>query len=166
MESYEIMRQAIARVGAKAVASDMALSSSLVYKWGQPKGDDNSGSDNPLDRIAELCRITGDVSPIVWLCEQLNGFFVENVTPDAARGGEQALIMTQRILREFSEMLDMVSRSIAHENGIDPDEARAIRVEWEDLKRVSEQFVLACEMGRYLPEHYKDRQKEKQGGRT
>lgn len=166
MESHEIMRHAVEGIGVKAVAAEMALSSSLVYKWCQPKGEDNSGADNPLDRIAELCRITGDMAPVVWLCEQVKGFFVENVTPDATQADERALIMTQRILREFSEMLDMVSRSIAHENGIDPDEARAIRVEWEDLKRVSEQFVLGCEMGRYLPETYKVKQRAKQGGRA
>ena len=164
MESHEIMRCAVDGVGVKAVAAEMALSSSLVYKWCQPKGEDNSGADNPLDRIAALCRITGDMKPIVWLCEQVNGFFVENVTPDATEADVRALTMTQRILKEFSEMLDMVSRSIAHENGIDPDEARAIRVEWEDLKRVSEQFVLGCEMGRYLPETYKVKQRVKQGG--
>jgi hypothetical protein len=166
MESHEIMRRAVAGVGVKAVASDMALSSSLIYKWCQPKGEINSGAGNPLDRIAELCRITGDRSPIVWLCEQANGFFVENVTPDAARSDERALAMTQRILQEFSEMLDMVARSIAHENGIDMDEARAIRVEWEDLKRVAEQFVLGCEMGRYPPETVAGKPQGKKGGRT
>ncbi len=165
MESHEIMRRTIAGVGVKAVAADMALSRSLVYKWCQPKGVDNSGADNPLDRIAEVCRITGDMSPIVWLCEQVNGFFVENITPDAAQADVRALTMTQRILKEFSEMLDMVSRSIAHENGIDPDEARAIRVEWEDLKRVSEQFVLGCEMGRYLPATYKGKPQANKEGR-
>ena len=155
MESHEIMRGAVAGIGVKAVAAEMALSGSLVYKWCQPKGADNSGAGNPLDRIAELCRITGDMTPIIWLCEQVNGFFVENVTPDAAHADGRALCMTQRILKEFSEMLDMVSRSLAHEDGIDAEEARAIRVEWEDLKRVSEQFVLGSEMGRYLPEKYR-----------
>jgi hypothetical protein len=166
MDSHDIMRSAVARVGAKAVASDMALSSSLVYKWCQPKGEANSGAENPLDRITELCRITGDSTPIVWLCEQANGFFVENVTPDTTHADERALVMTQRILKEFSEMLDMVSRSIAHENGIDMDEARAIRVEWEDLKRVAEQFVLGCEMGRYLPEGHEVKTKQKTGGKA
>ncbi len=151
MNSHEIMRRTIAKAGVKSVASDLALSSSLVYKWCQAKGEDASGAGNPLDRILALCRITGDAAPIIWLCEQVNGFFVENVTPDVTQADERALTMTQRILKEFSEMLDMVSRSIAHEGGIDKDEARAIRVEWEDLKRVSEQFVLGCEMGHYLP---------------
>lgn len=152
MNSHEIMRRTIAKAGVKAVASDMALSSSLVYKWCQAKGEDASGADNPLDRLLHLCRITGDPAPIIWLCEQMNAFFVENVTPDAASADERALVMTQRILKEFSEMLDMVSRSMADDGGIDKDEARAIRVEWEDLKRVAEQFVLGCEMGHYHPD--------------
>ena len=58
--------------------------------------------------------------------------------------------MTQRILKAFSEMLDMVSRSIGDDGGVDLDEAQKIRVEWEELKRVAEQFVLQAEAGRYM----------------
>jgi len=97
---------------------------------------------------------------IIWLCEQVDGFFVENITPDATQADERALIMTQRILKEFSEMLDMVSRSMANDGGIDKDEARAIRVEWEDLKRVAEQFVLGCEMGHYKPDPVRSTKKK------
>lgn len=152
MDSHEIMRRTIAKAGVKSVAADLALSSSLVYKWCQAKGEEACGAGNPLDRILALCRITGDPAPIVWLCEQVNGFFVENMPPDAADTDVRALIMTQRILHEFSEMLDMVSQSMANDGGIDADEAKQIRVEWEDLKRVAEQFVLGCEMGLYKPE--------------
>ncbi len=158
MDSHEILRRTIDRAGAKAVAGELAVSRSLIYKWCEAKGETASGAGNPLDRILSLCRLTGDPSPIIWLCEQVNGFFVDNITPDATRADGRALVMTQRILKEFSEMLDMVSRSLAHEDGIDRDEARAIRVEWEDLKRVSEQFVLGCEMGHYLPAMYREEQ--------
>ena len=34
--------------------------------------------------------------------------------------------------------------------GVDLDEAQKIRVEWEELKRVAEQFVLQAEAGRYM----------------
>ena len=152
MESHEVMRKTVSTAGAKAVASDMALSPSLVYKWCEAKGDDASGADNPLDRILKVCQITGDNTPIIWLCEQVNGFYVDNVTPDGADEDVRLLAMTQRILKEFSEMLDMVSRSIGNDGGVDKDEARKIRVEWEDLKRVAEQFALYCEMGRFAPE--------------
>ncbi len=152
MNSHEILKKTIAKAGVKTVAADMALSQSLIYKWCQAKGEESSGADNPLDRLLTLCQITGDSTPVVWLCEQINGFFVENITPESTRQDLSALAMTQRILKEFSEMLDMVSQSLRNDGGIDRDEARRIRVEWEDLKRVAEKFVLGCEMGRYEPE--------------
>lgn len=151
MDSHEVMRKTVAKAGVKSVAADMMLSPSLIYKWCEAKGLENSGADNPLDRILNLCHITGDHGPIIWLCEQVNGFFVENIAPDMLETELRVLNMTQKILKEFSEMLDMVSKSMAHENGIDKDEARSIRVEWEDLKRVAEQFVLGCEMGVFAP---------------
>ena len=151
MDSHEIIKKTVGQAGVKSVAADMGLSPSLIYKWCEAKGEDLSGADNPLDRILNLCQITGDHAPIVWLCEQVNGFFVENIAPDMMETELRVLCMTQRILKEFSEMLDMVSRSMSHENGIDKDEARSIRVEWEDLKRVAEQFVLGCEMGAFAP---------------
>jgi hypothetical protein len=151
MDSHEILRKTIANAGVKSVAADMALSPSLIYKWCEAKGLDASGADNPLDRLLKLCQVTGNLTPIVWLCEQVNGFYVENPVVDKVETEMRVLTMTQRILEEFSEMLDRVSKSMAHENGIDRDEARSIRAEWEDLKRVAESFVLGCERGVFAP---------------
>lgn len=151
MDSHEILKKTIAKAGVKSVAADMNLSPSLIYKWSEAKGDDCSGADNPLDRLLNLCQVTGDVTPIIWLCEQVNAFFVENTAPAMQEEEMQVLRMTQRILREFSDMLDMVACSMANDNGIDKREARDIRAEWEDLKRVAEQFVLGCEMGVFAP---------------
>jgi hypothetical protein len=155
MDSHEILKKTISKAGVKSVASDMCLSPSLIYKWCEAKGDDLSGADNPLDRLLALCQVTGDASPIIWLCEQVNAFFVENVAPDMEEGEMEGLKMTQRILGEFSGMLDMVARSMANDSGIDKKEARDIRAEWEDLKRVAEQFVLGCEMGSFAPDETK-----------
>jgi hypothetical protein len=151
MDSHEILRKTIANAGVKSVASDMSLSPSLIYKWCEAKGLDASGADNPLDRLLKLCQVTGNLTPIVWLCEQVNGFYVENPVVDKVETEMRVLTMTQRILEEFSEMLDRVSKSMAHENGIDRDEARSIRAEWEDLKRVAEHFVIGCERGVFAP---------------
>jgi hypothetical protein len=151
MESHEIIKSTVREIGVKTVSSDMNLSPSLIYKWCEPKGIDQSGADNPLDRLLALCQVTGSMAPIIWLCEQVNGFFVENTTPDRSEDEMQVLGMTQKILREFTDMLDMVATSMANDNGIDKEEAREIRAEWEDLKRVAEQFVLGCEMGEFAP---------------
>lgn len=55
MESFTVLRQAVDRVGAKSVASNLGVSHSLVYKWCQPKGASEAGGvHNPLDRVSQV----------------------------------------------------------------------------------------------------------------
>ena len=70
MESFEILKQAVNNLGVKSIAADMNLSTSLIYKWCQPKDTpDAAGADNPLDRIAKIYDLTGDDTPVRWLCD-------------------------------------------------------------------------------------------------
>jgi hypothetical protein len=149
MDSCDVLREAVNRVGAKFVAADMKLSSSLIYKWCQTKiGGDCGGVDNPLDRIDKICRITEDIGPVVWLCERFGGYFVEN--EEIENGTFRPLLkVTQEILVSFSELLEQVSKSIQDDGREDKAEAIRIRKEWEELKRVTESFVNACESGVY-----------------
>ena len=149
MESHEVLRKAVNTAGVKSVSSDLNLSSSLIYKWCEPKDKQGAcGADNPLDRLLNVYRATGDVGPIAWLCEQADGFFVRN--PKQNETGRLAVFQaTQQILKEFSDVLRAVSESNENDERIDPDEARAIRGEWEELKAVTESFVVACEKGVY-----------------
>lgn len=149
MESYQVLRDALQERGVKAVAAELKLSPSLVYKWCQPKTED-SGADNPLDRVAELVRLTGKTAPIHWLCQAHNGFFVENPVKTGDHNAP-VIMATQQLLREFSELLEAVSTSFANDSAIDPAEAQRIRTEWEQLKTLAEQFVVACEAGVYRP---------------
>ena len=150
MKSHEVLRESIKPMGAKAVAADMNLSTSLIYKWCQPSdGDDAAGADNPLDRLQKLIEITGSHTPVEWLCEQADGYFVENPPTDANPPRMPVISATRKLLNEFSEMLSAVSDSFEGDDAIDPDEAKTIRREWEDLKRAAENFVAACESGVY-----------------
>lgn len=150
MESHEVLREAIHPVGVKTVAHEARLSTSLVYKWCQAKEDPNdSGVDNPLDRVQKLVEITGSTAPIDWLCQRNNGFFVAN----PIRGESEstpALLAAQKLLTEFSELLAVVSQSFEGDSSIEASEAARIRAEWEQLKTVAERFVVACEEGVYL----------------
>ncbi len=149
MESHEVLKKAIVTVGTKAVASDMSLSTSLLYKWCEPQDSpDAGGADNPLDRVEKIYELTGDSAPIAWLCERANGFFVENAAPDK-KNALPLLLGTQKILQHFSELLEAVSKSIQNDGKIDAAEADRIRGEWEELKSISEGFVVACEQGVY-----------------
>lgn len=149
MESHEVLRETVKSVGAKHVASEMGLSASLIYKWCEPsEGHNAAGADNPLDRIARLCAVTGSSEPVAWLCQQADGFFVEN--PDIKKQEQvPVLTATKKILQEFSELLEAVTDSVNNDSRVDPKEAKRIRMEWDALKRAGEQFVSACEKGIY-----------------
>lgn len=149
MQSHEVLKLAMNKVGVKALAADMHLSTSLLYKWCQPKdAPDDPGADNPLDRLSKLCRLTEDDRPIRWLCERAGGYFSPN---PVARGLHSMPLInaTRSILKEFTELLDAVSESIENDGRISSNEADRIRSEWEDLKSLTESFVHACETGAY-----------------
>ena len=150
-KSHEILKKAITQCGAKSVAADMGLSQSMIYKWCQPSGEpDCSGADNPLDRLLEVCRLTGDDSLIDWLCQQTGRFRVKNPPTDPSIDiGHSVMNNTQVILKEFAEMLNAVTESYDHELRIDLQEAQRIRREWDVLKSAAEQFVCACEQGAF-----------------
>ena len=148
MESHEVLKQAVRDLGAKQVASRMNLSTSLIYKWCEANDSpESAGADNPLDRISKLLDITGDKALIAWLCQKADGYFVKN--PNASVSTSTPLSGTRKILKEFTELLDAVSTSLANDQVIDREEASGIRDEWETLKSVTESFVVACERGNF-----------------
>lgn len=149
MNSYEVLKKSVSDLGVKAVASDLGLSTSLIYKWCQPSDSvDASGADNPLDRLGRLYDLTQDTGPVQWLCQKANGYFVANL-PAENIDAIPLLHMTRRIVREFSELLDVLTASIENDGVIDMREAARIRIEWEKLKSSAESFVAACEQGHY-----------------
>jgi hypothetical protein len=153
-ESYEILKEVIDRVGVKKVAARLGVSSSLVYKWCQkPEDPDslefNSGAINPLDRIRMIYEETQDPQLIQWFCQLANGFLVNNPQKGLAEGELKLLENIQRFITEFSETLNAISSSYEGDRRITADEAKRIRKEWEDLKRIGEAFVCACEAGRF-----------------
>lgn len=149
MDSYEVLKKSVSGVGVKSVASDMKLSSALVYRWCEASNTpDASGAKNPLDRVAALCDLTGDREPIKWLCRQVDGFFVQNTDADEEYPGA-VFEATQKMLKEFSDVLQSVTNGMRDDGKIDCSEAEQLRNEWEDLKSIAESFVAACERGEY-----------------
>lgn len=152
MNSYEVLKQAINKTGVKSIASDMNLSTSLIYKWCQPtENEDSAGADNPLDRLLKLYELTNERMPIEWLCQKANGYFVENSKVEEIEENKNLhpVKATQNILCEFSELLSIVSQSIENDQVIDNYEAKQIRDVWDKLKSITENFVANCETGLY-----------------
>ena len=152
MKSWEILREAADRIGVKALAGRLNLSTALVYKWCQePAKDDPSGSGarNPLDRIKEIVDATDDPRVVNWICIESGGFFVKNPAVEPGENEEQLLNTTQRVVMDFGDMLATISRSIEDDGEISLSEADHIRQAWETLKTKAECFVVACEQGMY-----------------
>lgn len=150
--SHEVLREAIENVGVKSIAHHLRLSPALVYKWCEQSDSAEAGgaSKNPLDRVAEIVRLTGDMRVVNWLCNRFGGHYVSDAIPDSSRDLPLDLLdVTQKLVLHFSDVLSTVSRSISNDGFISPDEAKQIRAEWEGLKGHLEQFVQACERGHF-----------------
>ena len=140
MKSHEVIKETVDALGAKKVASDLGISLSLLYKWSEPT--EESGAQNPLDRVAQLSKITSDPRPVMWLCQQMNGVYVKN--PEPLRSKLDVMKETQRLLKEFSDVLLAVGTAW-EDARVTPAEAAKIRAEWDELKSLAETFVVGCE---------------------
>ncbi len=152
MQSHEVLREASENIGVKALAAELRLSQALVYKWCQESNRedaDASGARNPLDRLADIVRVTSSKAVVNWLCHEAGGFFVSNPRVPAKPPRMDLLGETQKLVKEFSQLLLTVTRSIEDDGYIDGVEADRIRQSWERLKSSAEEFTVACECGAY-----------------
>lgn len=150
-KSYKVLKEAVDKVGAKKVASELGVSTALVYKWCQKPADDRdfeaSGANNPIDRLEKIYKLTKDQSLIDCLCELANSYRVDNFSDTDKMNKKDVVDIIPRIIKEFSETLDAISKSYNDDKLIDEDEAKLIRKEWNELKSLTEGFVRACEEG-------------------
>jgi hypothetical protein len=147
MESHEVLKQALRKTTPKAVAAELGVSLSLVYKWAEKPNEQGSGSFNPLDRLLQIIDLSGDNGIVEWLCRQQNGHFVKD--PDvSANQVSHVVTSTQEIIAQFSNLLNEISNATGDQS-VSKEEAVAIRQCWDKLKSYAEGFVRACENGNY-----------------
>lgn len=150
MHSHEILREVLRHLSAKQVAAELGLSLSTIYKWAEPDcGPTGSGAPNPLDRVAALQRATRDPRIPQWLCQQAGGFFIPNPTHLAPHPDSLVPSLNQ-VVQDFADLLSAIAAAAA-DHQITAPEAPVIRQRWEQLKAVTETFVLSCEQGSFAP---------------
>ncbi len=147
MESHEVLRKALRKTSPKAVAADLGVSLSLVYKWAEKPDDAGSGNKNPLDRLLQIIELADDNGVIDWLCRRRGGHFVKDPEMHGERFGH-VLPATQEIIGQFSNLLSRISDAAA-DYSVTAAEADQIRECWDTLKSYSEAFVRACENGEF-----------------
>ncbi|MSU59793.1 MAG: hypothetical protein EXS35_16765 [Pedosphaera sp.] len=147
MQSHEMLREVLKKTPAKNLAADLGLSMSTIYKWAEEDERDGSGVANPLDRIEQLIRATNDRRLVQWICERAGGFFILN--PKTNQPHPDFLIpATNEIVQEFADLLAVIAVAAA-DNQVTTKEAKDIRARWEELKSVTEEFVVCCEEGNF-----------------
>jgi hypothetical protein len=146
MESHELLREIFEKKTPKEVSADLELSTSMIYKWAQPREGEGSGVENPLDRIEALLQSTGDQRLVQWICQRAGGFFILN--PKNTPHPHYLIPATNQIVQEFADLLAVIATAAA-DNQITSAEAKQIRARWEELKTVTEGFVACCEKGNF-----------------
>lgn len=147
MESYEVLKKALRKTTPKAVAAELGVSLSLVYKWAEKPADQEAGGKNPLDRLLQIIELSGDNDIVEWLCRKQGGYFVKD--PDVSGAQVDHVVpATQEIIRHFSDLLNQISDA-AVDHSVTKSEANDIRETWDKLKSHAEAFVRACEKGEF-----------------
>ncbi|MEO0796657.1 MAG: phage regulatory CII family protein [Verrucomicrobiota bacterium] len=146
MESHEVVKACFQDKSPKQIAEEIGVSVSLLYKWSQPVGENQSGAVNPLDRAVQLNDVAPENDVLHWLCQQADGVFIRD--PENADAAYRYLPATNEIVRQFAALLSEITQA-ALDNKITEQEAKAIRQLWEGLKAFTEGFVTACEEGNF-----------------
>ena len=111
-----------------------------------PKGKTLNFLDRVYHFIDATSGTTGKQIVLQGLAEEFGYMLIAN--PAIRVDETPAITQISRILAEFSSVVDEIGR--ANEDGrIELFEAERIRARWEILKRMIEEFVLACESGSF-----------------
>lgn len=145
MESHEIIRKCFERKSPKEISAELGVSLSLLYKWAEPTADGGgSGTTNPLDRTAQLIRLTQEPDLLHWLCQQGGGYFVSD--PKLRTHREELSGSVNALVRHFALLLGDIAQA-ASDHRITQAEAARLRAAWDDLRTQTEAFIRACEKG-------------------
>ncbi len=148
MESHEIVKQLLAKVPAKQIASELGVSLSLVYKWAEPASM-GSGTSNPLDRTEALMRLCKCQIPLQWLCSRFGGTFMPAKPEDGESMDVPAALGS--LTRQVGVFMGLIGSLMVAKSG-DELKIAELRQQWESSKtcidmmlRAIEQAQLHCE---------------------
>lgn len=142
MESHEIVKQMLAKVPAKQIASELGVSLSLVYKWAEPASM-GSGASNPLDRIEALMRLCQCQVPLQWLCGRFGGTFLP--PPKSEQGGAMDVPSAVGALAcQAGGFMSLIGSLMLAKPG-DELKVAELRQQWESAKSCIDMVLRAVE---------------------
>lgn len=145
MDSHEIIKKCFQARSPKEISAELGVSLSLLYKWAEePQGDGGSGATNPLDRTAQLIRLTREEDILHWLCQQGGGYFIHE--PKLKTHAQELTPAVNSLVKHFALLLGDIAHA-SGDNRVTDVEADRLRSAWDDLRTRTESFIRACEKG-------------------
>ncbi len=145
METWELLRCVFRKHGCKRVAAELGLSESIVHKWSRPPESAGTGAPNPLDKLADILRVTGDERLVQWICARAGGHFVRN-RPGKPAARPQLWLAADGVLERMAQLQEEVCVS-AKDGKVTKAEAAELRKRWDRLQSDTEEYVAECEGG-------------------
>lgn len=153
MNSRQALKKALKGADRQAVAKamDMQIGSLNNQVAGEhpyfPKGRTQNFVERLHNFLAAVEADTGNLSLLEWFAEEFGCVLIRNPAVSAAES--LAVQKISEILRDFAAVIDETGKAV-EDHEITPEEAEKIRAKWEIMKRTTEEFILACETGRYV----------------
>lgn len=152
MDTRKVLKEALRGCDRREVAKILEMhigslnnqvAGELPYR---PKGH----TQNILDRIYNLIDITyettGKMLVLEAFAEEFGFYLIKN--PAIQATNIPAIKKISEILKDFAEVVEEISTATT-DGVIERYEGEKIRAKWEIMKRMTEEFVLACETGGY-----------------
>ena len=152
MNSRKIMKKALFGCDRKEVAKMIGISPGSLNNQvaGEfpylPKGHTMNFVDRIMAFVDITYETTGKMILLEAMAEEFGFMLIKNPAINAT--STPAFAKVSEILRDFASMVDEISKATGAQV-IEHDEAEKIRAKWEIMKRVTEEFALACETGAY-----------------
>jgi hypothetical protein len=152
MNSRQALKKALKGADRHAVskAMEIAIGSLNNQVAGEkpyfPKGKSQNFLDKVMNCIDSVNAQTGNLILLEWMAEEFGCMLIRN--PAISATSSPAITKISEILRDFSSVIDEIGKA-TEDQKIEHHEAEKIRAKWEIMKRITEEFVLACETGVY-----------------
>lgn len=152
MDTRKLMRDSLKGCDRAEVARFLKMSlgslnnqvaGELPYR---PKGTSNNLLDKAWDFVDFCHGQTGNIVVLEKFAEELGYFVVPN--PEINTTDMKVLDGIAGMIRDFAAIIEEVANA-NRDGGITQKESDRIRSKWEILKRISEEFVITCEVGKY-----------------
>jgi hypothetical protein len=139
MNSKEVMKDAVRAVGVLEVAEYLGITGAGLH---DQIHDD--GHTDLVELFVAFCKQTGNDTTINWVAEQLGGSFVPFVEFHESDLLESTGQIISKALEDLSVQVKVIGRA-ALSRHISFEEAEKAAVEWKEVKRLMDGFILKVE---------------------